>query len=47
VPFHEGGFEVGDEFLGENDRIGKVVGFFKAFVSEPENVEAWKRLRPL
>ena len=35
----EGGFEVLDGFLGENIRR-EVVGFFKAFVAEPENVEA-------
>jgi hypothetical protein len=36
----EGGFEVVDDFLGENIRIGEIVGFFEALVSEPENVEA-------
>jgi len=29
-----------DEFLGKNLGIGKIVGFFAAFVSEPEDVEA-------
>ena len=29
-----------DDFLGENVEIGKIVGFFQAFVSEPEDVEA-------
>ncbi len=36
----EPGFEVFDEFLRENVRIGKVVGLFEGFVSEPENIEA-------
>ena len=36
----EGGFEVFDDFLGENIEIGKVVGFSKALISEAENVEA-------
>ena len=36
----EGGFEVLDDFLGENLRIREVVGFFEALVPEPENVEA-------
>jgi hypothetical protein len=36
----KGGFEVFDDFLRENVRIGKVVGFFEAFVSAPEDVEA-------
>jgi len=36
----EGGFEVLDDFLDENIRIREVVGFFKAFVAEPANVEA-------
>jgi hypothetical protein len=35
----EGGFEVLDDFLGENVGIGEIVGVFKAFVSEPEDVE--------
>jgi hypothetical protein len=30
----EDGFEVFDDFLGENTRLGKIVGFFEAFVSE-------------
>jgi hypothetical protein len=29
----EGGFEVVDDFLGENVGIGEVVGVFEAFVS--------------
>jgi hypothetical protein len=33
-------FEVFDDFLGEDIWIGEVVGFFEAFVSEPEDVEA-------
>jgi hypothetical protein len=36
----EGGFEVIDDFLGENVGVGKVVGAFDAFVSEPKDVEA-------
>jgi len=36
----EGGFEVFDDFLSEHVGIGKIVGIFQAFVSEPENVEA-------
>jgi len=31
-------FEVFDDFLGENVGIGEIVGFFEAFVSEPEDV---------
>lgn len=34
----EGGFEVFDDFLRENVGIGKVVGSFAAFVSDPEDV---------
>jgi hypothetical protein len=34
------GFEVVDDFLGENVGIGKIVGVFEAFISEPEDVEA-------
>ena len=36
----EDGFEVFDDFLGEDVRIGEIVGFFQAFISEPEDVEA-------
>jgi hypothetical protein len=36
----QGGFEVIDDFLGENVGIGEIVGDFEAFVSEPEDVEA-------
>jgi hypothetical protein len=36
----EGGFEVFDNFLSENVGLGKIVRFFGAFVSEPEDVEA-------
>jgi len=36
----EGGFEVFDDFLGENVGIGKIVGVFKAFVPEPEDGQA-------
>jgi hypothetical protein len=34
-----GAFEVRDGFLGENVRIGKVVGF-EALISQPEDVQA-------
>jgi hypothetical protein len=30
------GFEIFDDFQGENVGIGKVVGFFEAVVSEPK-----------
>ena len=36
----EGGFEIFDDFLGEDVGIGKIIGFFECFVSEPEDVEA-------
>jgi hypothetical protein len=36
----EGGFEIFDDFLGENVGIWKIVGFFEALISEPEDVEA-------
>jgi hypothetical protein len=36
----EGGFEVLDDFPGENVWIGKIVGVFEAFISKPEDVEA-------
>jgi len=36
----EGGFAVFDDFLGENIAVREVVGFFKALVPEPANVEA-------
>jgi len=36
----EGGFEVFDDFLGGNVRVGQVVGFFEGFVSKPEDIEA-------
>jgi len=32
------GQEVIDDFLGENMGIGKVAGFFAAFVAAPEDV---------
>jgi hypothetical protein len=35
----EGGFEVFDDFLGQYVGIGKVVGYFEAFVFEPEDLE--------
>jgi hypothetical protein len=34
------GQEVIDDFLGENVRVGDIVGAFEPFVSEPEDVEA-------
>jgi hypothetical protein len=34
----ENGFEIFDDLLGENIGVGKLVGFFEAFVSEPEDV---------
>jgi len=40
IKLFEGGSEVFDDFLGENIGIGKVVGFFKVFVSEPEDIQA-------
>ena len=36
----EGSFKIFDDFLGEHVGIGKVIGLFEAFVSEPEDVEA-------
>jgi len=36
----EGGFEIFDDFLGENVRIGEISRSFQAFVSEREDVEA-------
>jgi hypothetical protein len=36
----QGGFEIFHDFLGENVGIGKMVGLFEAFISEPEDVEA-------
>jgi hypothetical protein len=36
----EGGFEVIDDFLGENVGVGEIVRVFEAFVSEPEDVGA-------
>jgi len=36
----EGGFEVFDDFLGQNIGVREIVGFFETFVSEPEDVEA-------
>jgi len=32
--------EVIDDFLGENVRVGDIVGAFEPFVSEPDDVEA-------
>ena len=39
----EGGFEIFDDLLGENIGIGEIVGFFEAFVAEPEDVRAGKK----
>ena len=39
----EGGFKVVDDLLSENVGIGKIVGLFEAFISEPEDVEAFSR----
>jgi hypothetical protein len=36
----EGGFEIFDDFLGKYIGIGEIVGFFKGFVSAPEDTEA-------
>jgi hypothetical protein len=36
----EGGFQVVDDFLGENIGIGKIVGFLETLLSELEDVEA-------
>jgi hypothetical protein len=35
----EGGYEVFDDFLGEN-RIREIVGVFHTFISQPEDVAA-------
>ena len=35
----ECGFEVFDDFLRDNARIGEVGAVFEAFVFEPENIE--------
>jgi len=34
------GTQVIDNFLGQNIKVGEVVGVFEAFVSEPEDVQA-------
>jgi len=36
----EGGFEILIDFLAQHVGIGEIVGFFEAFVSEAEDVEA-------
>jgi len=36
----KGGFEIFDDFLGENVGVGKAVRFFEAFVSQQRDVEA-------
>jgi hypothetical protein len=36
----EGGFEGFDNLLGENFGIAEIIGFFEAFVSQPEDIEA-------
>ena len=38
----QGGVEVFDDFLGENVGIGKIVGSFAMFVSEPEHLSPRK-----
>jgi hypothetical protein len=35
----EGGFEVFDDLLGKDVRIGKIVGFVRVIVSETEDVD--------
>ena len=35
----KGGFEVFDDFLGKDVRIGKIVGFVRAIVSETGDVD--------
>jgi hypothetical protein len=35
----ESGLEGLDDFLGDDIRFGEIVGFFEAFVCEPEDVE--------
>ena len=37
----DGGFESLDDFLGEKIGIGEIVGFFEAFVADPEDIESW------
>lgn len=32
--------EIGGDFLGENVRVGKIVGVFEPFVPEPKDVDA-------
>jgi hypothetical protein len=36
----ECGFEIFNDLLGENVGSGKIVGFFAALISEPEDFEA-------
>ncbi|MDO8700428.1 MAG: hypothetical protein Q7J56_02115 [Deltaproteobacteria bacterium] len=36
----EGGCEGVADFLDDNAEVGKLVGFFEAFISGPEDVEA-------
>jgi hypothetical protein len=38
----QGGFEVVDDFLGENVGIGNIVGVLEDFVAEPEDVQNGK-----
>ena len=33
-------FKVFNDFLSENIGIGEIVGFFQAFISQPEDIEA-------
>jgi hypothetical protein len=35
----QSGFEVFDDFLGQNVGVGQVVGLFQAFVSQPEDIQ--------
>jgi hypothetical protein len=42
----EDGFEIVDDFVGENVGIGKIVGAFEAFGAEPEDVAAKKLACP-
>jgi hypothetical protein len=36
----QSGFQVFDDFLGENIGIAKIVGFFEAFISERKDIKA-------
>jgi hypothetical protein len=41
------GIEIGGDFLGENVRVGKIVGVFEPFVPEPKDVALRKVAGPL